>query len=71
MIENQKNADPRDLKIATIADALFSKGPADVLDHATTEMAIGTKLGLDAEQLVVLGQALRAAGGTRLDLREP
>ena len=29
-------------------DALFTRGPADVLDHATTEMAIGTKLGLDA-----------------------
>ena len=29
-------------------DALFSKGPADVLDHATTDIAIGTKLGLDA-----------------------
>ena len=29
-------------------DAIFTKGPADVLDHATTELAIGTKLGLDA-----------------------
>lgn len=29
-------------------DALFTRGPADVLDHATTEMAVGTKLGLDA-----------------------
>ena len=29
-------------------DSIFTKGPADVLDHATTEMAIGTKLGLDA-----------------------
>jgi len=29
-------------------DALFTRGPADVLDHATTDMAIGTKLGLDA-----------------------
>jgi 4-hydroxy-3-polyprenylbenzoate decarboxylase len=29
-------------------DSLFSRGPADVLDHATTEMAIGTKLGIDA-----------------------
>jgi 4-hydroxy-3-polyprenylbenzoate decarboxylase len=29
-------------------DALFTRGPADVLDHATTKMAIGTKLGLDA-----------------------
>ncbi|MBR90615.1 MAG: menaquinone biosynthesis decarboxylase [Verrucomicrobiales bacterium] len=29
-------------------DALFTRGPADVLDHATTDLAIGTKLGLDA-----------------------
>src|SRR5438445_9464406 len=29
-------------------DSVFTKGPADVLDHATSEMAIGTKLGIDA-----------------------
>ena len=29
-------------------DSIFTKGPADVLDHATTEMAIGSKFGLDA-----------------------
>ncbi len=29
-------------------DAIFTKGPADVLDHATTELAVGTKLGMDA-----------------------
>jgi 4-hydroxy-3-polyprenylbenzoate decarboxylase len=29
-------------------DALFTRGPADVLDHATSELAVGTKLGLDA-----------------------
>jgi 4-hydroxy-3-polyprenylbenzoate decarboxylase len=29
-------------------DAIFTKGPADVLDHATSELAIGTKMGLDA-----------------------
>jgi 4-hydroxy-3-polyprenylbenzoate decarboxylase len=29
-------------------DAIFTKGPADVLDHATSEMAVGTKLGIDA-----------------------
>jgi 4-hydroxy-3-polyprenylbenzoate decarboxylase len=29
-------------------DAIFTKGPADVLDHATTDLAIGTKLGIDA-----------------------
>jgi 4-hydroxy-3-polyprenylbenzoate decarboxylase len=29
-------------------DTIFTKGPADVLDHATTEFAIGSKLGFDA-----------------------
>jgi 4-hydroxy-3-polyprenylbenzoate decarboxylase len=29
-------------------DCLFSKGPADVLDHATSKMAVGSKLGIDA-----------------------
>ncbi len=29
-------------------DSLFSRGPADVLDHATSEVAIGSKLGMDA-----------------------
>ena len=29
-------------------DSIFTKGPSDVLDHATTEIASGTKLGFDA-----------------------
>jgi 4-hydroxy-3-polyprenylbenzoate decarboxylase len=29
-------------------DTIFTKGPADVLDHATSETAIGSKLGFDA-----------------------
>jgi 4-hydroxy-3-polyprenylbenzoate decarboxylase len=29
-------------------DSIFTKGPADVLDHATSEIAIGYKLGIDA-----------------------
>ena len=29
-------------------DSIFTRGPADVLDHATSEMAIGSKLGIDA-----------------------
>jgi 4-hydroxy-3-polyprenylbenzoate decarboxylase len=29
-------------------DCLFTQGPADVLDHATSELARGTKLGIDA-----------------------
>ena len=29
-------------------DSVFTRGPADVLDHATTNIASGTKLGLDA-----------------------
>jgi 4-hydroxy-3-polyprenylbenzoate decarboxylase len=33
-------------------DSIFTKGPADVLDHATTEMAIGSKLGIDATKKI-------------------
>ena len=29
-------------------NSLFTKGPADVLDHATSEIASGSKLGIDA-----------------------
>jgi 4-hydroxy-3-polyprenylbenzoate decarboxylase len=29
-------------------DTLFTRGPSDVLDHATNEIAIGSKMGLDA-----------------------
>jgi 4-hydroxy-3-polyprenylbenzoate decarboxylase len=29
-------------------DSLLTKGPADVLDHATSEIAVGGKLGIDA-----------------------
>jgi 4-hydroxy-3-polyprenylbenzoate decarboxylase len=29
-------------------DVIFTKGPADVLDHATTEFAVGSKMGIDA-----------------------
>jgi len=29
-------------------DSLFTKGPADVLDHATSDLAAGSKLGIDA-----------------------
>jgi 4-hydroxy-3-polyprenylbenzoate decarboxylase len=29
-------------------DSIFTKGPADVLDHATSELAVGSKLGIDA-----------------------
>jgi len=29
-------------------DSIFTKGPSDVLDHATTEIASGSKLGIDA-----------------------
>ena len=29
-------------------DSLFTKGPSDVLDHAMSEIASGSKLGIDA-----------------------
>ena len=33
-------------------DSLMTKGPADVLDHATSEIAIGGKLGIDATKKI-------------------
>jgi 4-hydroxy-3-polyprenylbenzoate decarboxylase len=33
-------------------DSIFTKGPSDVLDHATSEMAIGSKLGIDATKKI-------------------
>ncbi|HXT11183.1 MAG TPA: menaquinone biosynthesis decarboxylase [Candidatus Angelobacter sp.] len=33
-------------------DSIFTKGPADVLDHATSEIAIGSKLGVDATKKI-------------------
>jgi len=33
-------------------DSLFTKGPSDVLDHATSEVASGSKLGLDATKKI-------------------
>ena len=33
-------------------DSLFTKGPSDVLDHATSEIAIGSKLGFDATKKI-------------------
>lgn len=29
-------------------DSIFTKGPSDVLDHATSQLAVGSKLGFDA-----------------------
>ena len=29
-------------------DSIFTRGPSDVLDHATSEIAIGSKMGIDA-----------------------
>jgi 4-hydroxy-3-polyprenylbenzoate decarboxylase len=31
-------------------DSIFTKGPADVLDHATSDIAVGSKLGIDATE---------------------
>ena len=33
-------------------DSIFTKGPADVLDHATSEVGMGSKLGLDATRKI-------------------
>ncbi|MDB6025138.1 MAG: 4-hydroxy-3-polyprenylbenzoate decarboxylase [Verrucomicrobiales bacterium] len=39
-------------------DSIFTKGPADVLDHATSEIAIGSKLGIDATKKI-LGEGFK------------
>ncbi|HTI69782.1 MAG TPA: UbiD family decarboxylase [Candidatus Limnocylindria bacterium] len=33
-------------------DSMFTRGPADVLDHATDKVAMGTKLGIDATRKI-------------------
>ena len=33
-------------------DSIFTKGPSDVLDRATSEIASGSKLGLDATKKI-------------------
>jgi 4-hydroxy-3-polyprenylbenzoate decarboxylase len=39
-------------------DSIFTKGPSDVLDHATSEIAIGSKLGIDATKKL-LGEGFK------------
>jgi len=39
-------------------DSIFTKGPSDVLDHATSEFAIGSKLGIDATKKI-LGEGFK------------
>ncbi len=41
-------------------DSIFTKGPSDVLDHATSEIAIGSKLGIDATKKI-LGEGFKRA----------
>lgn len=33
-------------------DSIFTEGPSDVLDHATSEIASGSKIGLDATKIL-------------------
>ena len=40
-----RNTDPQ-------RDSIFTKGPSDVLDHATSEIASGSKLGIDATKKI-------------------
>jgi 4-hydroxy-3-polyprenylbenzoate decarboxylase len=37
-------------------DSIFTKGPSDVLDHATSEIASGSKLGIDATKKLAGGR---------------
>ena len=51
-------------------DSIFTKGPADVLDHATSEIAIGTKLGIDATRTLA-GERFKRPLGERVDEAQP
>jgi 4-hydroxy-3-polyprenylbenzoate decarboxylase len=45
------NTDPPSLRYGAASpqrDSIFTKGLADALGHATSEIAMGTKLGIDA-----------------------
>jgi len=44
-------------------DSIFTKGPSDVLDHATSEIASGNKLGIHATKK--LPGEMETAGGQR------
>jgi 4-hydroxy-3-polyprenylbenzoate decarboxylase len=41
-------------------DSIFTRGPADVLDHATTDIGMGSKLGIDATRKLP-GEAFKRA----------
>jgi 4-hydroxy-3-polyprenylbenzoate decarboxylase len=43
---------PQTAKTHPQRDSLFTKGPRDVLDHATSEIAIGSKRGIDATKKI-------------------
>jgi len=50
--------------------SLFTKGPADVLDHATSEIAIGTKLGIDATRKLA-GEGFKRPWPPLIKMDEP
>jgi len=50
-------------------DSIFTKGPADVLDHATSEIAIGTKLGIDATKKLA-GEGFKRPWPPRIKMDE-
>ena len=51
MLSTSANTDPQRAcpqKPWRRSNSIFTKGPADVLDHATSEIVSGSKLGIDA-----------------------
>jgi len=49
-------------------DSIFIKGQADVLDHATSKIAIGSKLGIDAARRLSACLRPGTAGQFKVDL---
>jgi 4-hydroxy-3-polyprenylbenzoate decarboxylase len=51
------------------SDPLFSKAPADALDHATAEIAMGTKLGIYATRKLA-GEGFKRPWPPLIKMRE-
>ncbi|MEI8290217.1 MAG: 4'-phosphopantetheinyl transferase superfamily protein [Verrucomicrobiota bacterium] len=52
VFENNSPSAPGFSRVAKQHDSIFTKGPSDVFDHATSEIASGSKMGFDATKKI-------------------
>ena len=51
-----------------LRESIFNQGPTDALDHATSKIAIGSKLGIDAARRLSACLRPGTAGQFKVDL---